>query len=157
MLRVGFGEDTHRLAKGRKLILGGVEIPFELGLLGHSDADVIIHAIIDALLGASALGDIGKLFSDTDPQYKDMSSIVLLTRCIAELRENGFEPVNIDVTLIAQRPKLASYREEMRIKIAYALNMPIECVSVKFTTPEYIGPEGNMECMTARAAALIES
>ena len=157
MFRIGFGEDTHRLEEGRKLILGGVDIPFELGLLGHSDADVIIHAIIDALLGASALGDIGMLFPDTDRQYKDISSMVLLTRCADKLCEHGFKPINIDVTLIAQRPKLAAYREEMRANIAYALNIAPEYISIKFTTPEHTGPEGNMECMTARAAALIEN
>lgn len=155
MLRIGFGEDTHRLKEGRKLILGGVDIPFELGLLGHSDADVIIHAVIDALLGASALGDIGMLFPDTDSQYEGISSMVLLRRCSEKLHEHGFEPVNIDVTLVAQRPKLAAYREEMRANIANALGIAPEFISVKFTTPEHTGPEGNMECMTARAVALI--
>ena len=115
MFRIGFGEDTHRLEEGRKLILGGVDIPFELGLLGHSDADVIIHAIIDALLGASALGDIGMLFPDTDRQYKDISSMVLLTRCADKLREYGFKPINIDVTFISQRPMLAEKKKKMQV------------------------------------------
>ena len=156
MLSIGHGYDVHAFAENRKCIIGGVNIPCEKGLLGHSDADVIIHAIIDALLGASALGDIGMLFPDTDRQYKDISSMVLLTRCADKLREHGFKPINIDVTLIAQRPKLAAYREKMRANIAYALNIAPEFISVKFTTPEHTGPEGNMECMTARAAALIE-
>lgn len=156
MFRIGFGEDTHRLQKGRSLILGGTEIDFELGLFGHSDADVLIHAIIDALLGASALGDIGQLFPDTDEEYKGISSRLLLRQTAELLRQNGFYIGNIDATIIAQKPKLAPYREAMQLNIANDLQLKKGSVSVKFTTPEHVGPEGNLECITARAVALID-
>lgn len=157
MYRIGFGEDTHRLTANRKLILGGVEIPFELGLLGHSDADVLTHSIIDALLGACALGDIGNSFPDSDDAYKGISSIVLLMHTIELIKSNGFTPVNVDVTLIAQKPKLAAYRDEMRHRLAEAMSISIEQVSVKFTTPEHLGAEGRLEGMSARAVALVSS
>lgn len=157
MYRIGFGEDTHRLTANRKLILGGVGIPFELGLLGHSDADVLTHSIIDALLGACALGDIGNSFPDSDDAYKGISSIVLLMRTTELIRSNGFTPINVDVTLIAQKPKLAAYRNEMRTRLAEAMSITIEQVSVKFTTPEHLGAEGRLEGMSARAVALVSS
>lgn len=157
MYRIGYGEDTHRLTVNRKLILGGVEIPFELGLLGHSDADVLTHSIIDALLGACALGDIGNSFPDSDEAYKGISSIVLLMRTTELIKSYGYIPINVDVTLIAQKPKLAAYREEMRCRLAEAMSIPVEQVSVKFTTPEHLGVEGRLEGMSARAVALISS
>ena len=155
-MRIGIGEDTHRLTEGRKLVLGGVEIPFRLGLLGHSDADVLIHAIIDAMLGAAALGDIGKLFPDSDPAYMGISSILLLERTAALLKQNGCYVSNIDATITAQEPKLAPYIIEMRKIIAEAAGrIGIENVSVKATTPEHLGPEGNLEGITARAVVCI--
>lgn len=157
MYRIGYGEDTHRLTVNRKLILGGVEIPFELGLLGHSDADVLTHSIIDALLGACALGDIGNSFPDSDEAYKGISSIVLLMRTTELIKSYGYIPINVDVTLIAQKPKLVAYREEMRCRLAEAMSIPVEQVSVKFTTPEHLGVEGRLEGMSARAVALISS
>lgn len=157
MYRIGYGEDTHRLTVNRKLILGGVEIPFELGLLGHSDADVLTHSIIDALLGACALGDIGNSFPDSDEAYKGISSMVLLMRTTELIKSYGYIPINVDVTLIAQKPKLAAYREEMRCRLAEAMSIPVEQVSVKFTTPEHLGVEGRLEGMSARAVALISS
>ena len=153
--RVGYGEDTHVLTEGRKLILGGVEVPFELGLLGHSDADALIHAVIDALLGAAALGDIGRLFPDSDMQYKDISSLVLLKRTAELLKEKGFATVNVDATIVAQKPKLAPFIEEMRKKTADALCVGVESVSIKATTPEGMGPEGELKCITARAVASV--
>lgn len=153
--RIGYGEDTHRLTEGRKLILGGVEIPFELGLLGHSDADALTHAVIDALLGAAALGDIGRHFPDSDPQYKGICSLELLDRVVALLNESGFAINNIDATVVAQKPKLAPNIEEMRRNIASHTNLPIAGVSVKATTPEGTGPEGNVECITVRAVACV--
>lgn len=157
MYRIGYGEDTHRLTANRKLILGGVEIPFELGLLGHSDADVLTHSIIDALLGACALGDIGNSFPDSDDAYKGISSIALLMRTTELIKSYGFTPINVDVSLIAQKPKLASYRDEMRCRLAEAMSINIEQVSVKFTTPEHLGAEGRLEGMSARAVALVSS
>ncbi|MBR4435571.1 MAG: 2-C-methyl-D-erythritol 2,4-cyclodiphosphate synthase [Clostridia bacterium] len=155
-MRVGFGEDTHRLKEGRKLILGGVDVPFEFGLDGHSDADVLTHAAIDAALGAAALGDIGMHFPDTDGAYKDINSLILASRAAKAIKARGCRIVNIDATLVAQRPKLAAYRDEMRRNLAEAFGMDVDAVSVKFTTPEYTGPEGRGESMTARAVALIE-
>lgn len=155
MYRIGFGEDTHRLCEGRKLILGGVEVPFELGLVGHSDADVLTHAVIDALLGACALGDIGSLFPDTDERYRGISSIILLKYTIDFMRSHGFAPINTDVTLVAQKPKLSAYRDRMRGCLAEAMSIPIELVSVKFTTPECLGAEGRLEGMSARAIAFV--
>ena len=154
MLRIGYGEDTHRLVENRKLVLAGIEIPFELGLLGHSDADVLTHAIIDALLGACALGDIGSLFPDTSDEFSGISSIILLERTMKLIRNKGFEPINVDATLIAQKPRLAGYRDEMRKCIAAAASMPIDRISIKFTTPEHLGPEGRLESMSAGAVAL---
>lgn len=156
MFKVGFGEDTHRLTENRSLILGGVTVPFELGLLGHSDADVLVHAIIDAVLGACSLGDIGKLFPDSEAEFKDISSFILLRRAIDKIVENGFGIINIDATVIAQKPMLGQYRDEMRQNIAKACAIGIDNVSVKFTTPEHVGPEGRMECITARAVALVQ-
>lgn len=156
-MRIGIGEDTHRLTEGRKLILGGVEIPFRLGLLGHSDADALIHAIIDAMLGAAAMGDIGRHFPDSDPKYKGISSLLLLERTAAMLRENGYEIVNIDAVITAQEPKLAPYIDKMREKTAEALSLPgIEDISIKATTPEHLGPEGRLESITVRAVACID-
>lgn len=155
-LRIGFGEDTHRLGTQRKLILGGVHVPFGLGLIGHSDADVLLHAIMDALLGAAALGDIGKLFPDNDMSFKDISSLILLKRVKDVFNENNISINNIDATVVAQAPKLAPHINEMRKNIAQTLNVDISCISVKATTPEQTGPEGHYECITARAVASIE-
>ena len=155
-LRIGHGYDVHRLTEGRALILGGVEIPYEKGLLGHSDADVLTHAVMDALLGAAALGDIGKLFPDSDAAYKGISSIELLKRVKARLSEAGFEAVNLDATILTQAPKLAPYRDEMRGNIACALDIPVSRVSVKATTEEGLGFTGSGEGIAAHAVALLE-
>ena len=155
-LRIGHGYDVHRLTEGRALILGGVEIPYEKGLLGHSDADVLTHAVMDALLGAAALGDIGKLFPDSDAAYKGISSVELLKRVKAQLAEAGFEAVNLDATILAQAPKLAPYRDEMRGNIACALEIPVSRVSVKATTEEGLGFTGSGEGIAAHAVALLE-
>ena len=155
-LRIGHGYDVHCLTEGRALILGGVEIPYEKGLLGHSDADVLTHAVMDALLGAAALGDIGKLFPDSDAAYKGISSIELLKRVKARLAEAGFEAVNLDATILAQAPKLAPYRDEMRGNIACALDIPVSRVSVKATTEEGLGFTGSGEGIAAHAVALLE-
>ena len=154
-MRIGHGYDVHRLAPGRALILGGVQIPFELGLLGHSDADVLVHAVMDALLGAAALGDIGKLFPDTDERYAGADSIVLLGEVRAALAQAGFAPVNIDATVLAQRPKLAPFIEKMRANIAAALDIAPECVSVKATTEEKLGFTGAGEGIAAHAVCLV--
>ena len=154
-MRVGMGYDVHRLTENRDLILGGVKIDWEKGLLGHSDADVLIHAVMDALLGAAALGDIGKHFPDTDPAYKGISSIILLEHVTALLREHHYEIGNIDATIIAQRPKLAAYRPQMAENIADALGLPVSRVSVKATTEERLGFTGRKEGIAAQAAALI--
>lgn len=154
-MRIGQGYDVHRLVEGRKLILGGVEIPYDKGLLGHSDADVLVHAVMDALLGASALGDIGKLFPDTDPVYEGISSIALLKEVGRLLDENGFVIENIDTTVIAQRPKLAPYREEMRRNIAEALHIDISQVSVKATTEEGLGFTGSGEGISSSSITLL--
>ena len=129
-MRIGHGYDVHRLVENRKLILGGVEISYELGLLGHSDADVLLHAVIDALLGAAALGDIGKLFPDSDPGYKDISSMLLLERAMERIRQKGFRVGNVDVTVIAQRPKLLHYIPQMCENLARALELPTDRVNV---------------------------
>ena len=156
MLRIGHGYDVHRLTENRKLILGGVEIPFEKGLLGHSDADVLLHAVSDALLGAAALGDIGKYFPDTDPKYKGADSLKLL-ECVGQLlKEKGYKAVNVDATILAQRPKLAPFIPAMREKIAGALNLPLDCVSVKATTEEGLGFTGEGLGIAAHAVCLIE-
>lgn len=153
MSRVGFGYDVHRLVENRDLILAGVKIPYELGLLGHSDADVIIHALMDALLGAAALGDIGKHFPDNDDRYKGISSILLLKEVASLLQNHNFNIINVDCTLVAQRPKIAPYIEEMRNKLAEALALPISAVNVKATTTEGLGFAGTGEGMAAYAVA----
>ncbi|MCC8191540.1 MAG: 2-C-methyl-D-erythritol 2,4-cyclodiphosphate synthase [Ruminococcus sp.] len=155
-MRIGHGYDVHRLCEDRKLILGGVLIPFEKGLLGHSDADVLLHAIMDAMLGAAALGDIGKHFPDTDERYKGADSIVLLRRVTEILKENGFLVSNIDCTICAQAPKLSPFIENMRKNIADAVNVQTECVSVKATTEEGLGFTGSGEGISAHAVCLIE-
>lgn len=154
-MRVGQGYDVHKLVEGRKLILGGVEIPYEKGLLGHSDADVLTHAVMDALLGACALGDIGKHFPDTDERYRGADSIVLLRRVGEILWEHGFVVGNIDVTVIAQRPKLLPYREKMRKNLADALGVDVSAISVKATTEEGLGFTGSGAGMAAQAIALV--
>lgn len=155
-MRIGHGYDVHRLVEGRKLILGGVEIEYEKGLLGHSDADVLLHAISDALLGAAALGDIGCMFPDNDPQYKDADSLKLLEAVGDRLRENGYVTGNIDATVIAQRPKLKPFIPEMRQNIASALKVDIDFISVKATTEEGLGFSGTGEGIAAHSVCLIE-
>ena len=154
-MRIGHGYDVHRLAAGRKLMLGGVEVPFEKGLDGHSDADVLVHAIMDAMLGAAALGDIGKLFPDNDDAYLGADSIDLLKKVRSVLRENGWALSNLDATVIAQRPKLAPYIDEMRKTIASALKTDVQNISVKATTEERLGFTGNGEGIAAHAVCLI--
>ena len=155
-LRVGHGYDVHRLVEGRALILGGVTVPFDRGLLGHSDADVLTHAVMDALLGAAALGDIGKLFPDSDAAYAGADSIALLERVTALLREHGWQVGNVDATVVAQTPKLAPYIPEMRRRLAEAMGLDVDCVSVKATTEERLGFTGSGEGMATHAVALIE-
>lgn len=155
-LRVGHGYDVHRLVEGRALILGGVTVPFDRGLLGHSDADVMTHAVMDALLGAAALGDIGKLFPDSDAAYAGADSIALLERVTALLREHGWQVGNVDATVVAQTPKLAPYVPDMRRRLAEAMGLDVDCVSVKATTEERLGFTGSGEGMAAHAVALIE-
>lgn len=155
-MRIGQGYDVHRLVEGRELILGGVTIPYEKGLLGHSDADVLIHAVMDALLGAAALGDIGQHFPDTDPRYEGISSVRLLEEVGKLLEENGYVIENIDATVIAQRPKLAPYREEMRANMAAALRIAPGQVGVKATTEEGLGFTGEGLGIAAHGIALIE-
>ena len=147
--------EKFKLTEGRPLILGGVTVPWEKGLLGHSDADVLVHAIMDALLGAAALGDIGLHFPDTDPRYKGISSIILLEKVGELLREKGYEPGNIDATIIAQKPKLRPYIDEMRKHVAAALDMSVEDVSVKATTEEGLGFTGTQEGISSHAVCLI--
>ncbi|NLY86515.1 MAG: 2-C-methyl-D-erythritol 2,4-cyclodiphosphate synthase [Tissierellia bacterium] len=155
-MRIGFGYDVHKLVKDRKLILGGIEIPFEKGLLGHSDADVLTHAIMDSILGALALGDIGKHFPDTDDKYKDISSIYLLTQVAKLMNENGYSIGNIDATIVAQRPKLAPYIEAMRERIAETLFTSIDKISLKATTTEWLGFEGREEGISAYSVCLLK-
>ena len=155
-MRIGHGYDVHRLVEGRKLILGGAEIPFEKGLDGHSDADVLVHAVMDALLGAAALGDIGKLFPDSDERYLGADSIGLLKTVRTVLEEHGWKLSNLDATVIAQRPKLAPYIDTMRKRIADALETDAENVSVKATTEERLGFTGSGEGIAAHAVCLIE-
>ena len=156
-VRIGQGYDVHRLVEGRKLIIGGVDIPYEKGLLGHSDADVLLHAVMDALLGAAALGDIGQHFPDSDERYKGISSIALLKKVGKILQENGYMIENIDSTVIAQRPKLLPYRPQMAENIAAALGIEKEQVSVKATTEEGLGFTGTGEGISAQAIALLSS
>jgi 2-C-methyl-D-erythritol 2,4-cyclodiphosphate synthase len=153
--RIGEGWDVHALVEGRKLILGGVEVPFHLGLLGHSDADVLLHAITDALLGAAAMGDIGTHFPDTDARFKGAESVRLLSETVRRVREKGFEIGNVDCTVIAQAPKLLSYMPSMRAQIALALGVVIDQVNVKAKTAEKMGPVGLGQAMEARAVALL--
>ena len=155
-LRVGHGYDVHRLVEGRALILGGVTVPFDRGLLGHSDADVLTHAVMDALLGAAALGDIGKLFPDSEAAYAGADSIALLERVTALLREHGWQVGNVDATVVAQTPKLAPYIPEMRRRLAEAMGLDAGRVSVKATTEEGLGFTGSGEGIAAHAAALVE-
>ena len=153
-MRVGMGYDVHKLTEGRKLILGGVDIPWEKGLLGHSDADVLIHAVMDALLGAAALGDIGKHFPDTDPAYKGISSIKLLVHVAGLLRENGYEVGNIDATVIAQKPKMAPHIPQMRRNMAEALGISESKLNIKATTEEGLGFTGRGEGIASQAISL---
>ena len=155
-LRVGHGYDVHRLKTGRALILGGVNIPYDLGLDGHSDADVLTHAIMDALLGAAAAGDIGKLFPDNDEAFRGSSSLELLRRVKLHLAEKNYKIVNVDATIIAQAPKLSPYRETMRENLAKVMEVDVEQVSVKATTEEHLGFTGRCEGIAAHAICLIE-
>lgn len=156
-MRIGHGYDVHRLVEDRKLIMGGVEIPYEKGLLGHSDADVLLHAVMDAVLGAAALGDIGKLFPDTDERYRGADSLMLMDRVMEALSEAGYRPVNADVTIVAQKPKLRPYIDQMRVHLARHMGVDVSQVSVKATTSEGMGFEGEEKGMTAHAVCLIES
>ena len=155
-MRVGVGYDVHKLVTGRKLIIGGVEIPFEKGLLGHSDADVLLHAISDALLGAAALGDIGLLFPDTNEKYKGADSLLLLKEVVKRVSDKGFLIENIDSVIVAQKPKMRNYIDEMRKNIAIACDIDIDCVNVKATTEEGLGFTGTGEGISAKAVALLK-
>lgn len=157
MIRIGHGYDVHKLVEGRKLIVGGVEIPHEKGLLGHSDADVLLHAVSDSLLGAAALGDIGCLFPDNDPEFEGADSLVLLREVVSVLKKAGYKAVNIDCTLIAQRPKMRPHIDEMRKNIADACGIPFDFVSIKATTEEKLGFTGREEGISAHAVCLIEN
>ena len=154
-MRIGHGYDVHRLVEGRRLVLGGVDIPYALGLLGHSDADVLAHAIADALLGAAALGDIGGMFPDTDPKFKNADSLLLLHEVVQAVMQKGYQIGNIDATVIAQRPKLKPYIEEMRGHLAAACGMEPDQVNVKATTEEGLGFTGNGEGIAAHAVCLL--
>ncbi|GLI32685.1 2-C-methyl-D-erythritol 2,4-cyclodiphosphate synthase [Desulforhabdus amnigena] len=155
-MRVGFGYDVHAFVEGRPLFLGGVEVPYEYGLLGHSDADVLLHAIADALLGAAALGDIGRHFPDSDPAYKGISSLLLLERTVELIEERGFKVQNIDSTLVLQKPRLAPYISRMVEQIARVAGLPLSSVNVKATTTEKLGFTGREEGVAAYAVALLE-
>ncbi len=155
-MRIGHGYDVHRLVEGRDLILGGVKIDYELGLLGHSDADVLLHAVSDALLGAAGLGDIGRHFPDTDPQYKGADSRVLLRHVVKLVKENGYRISNVDVTMIAQKPKLKDHIPQMVANIAADLEIPEARVNVKATTEEKLGFTGTMEGLRCHAVCLLE-
>ena len=155
-MRIGHGYDVHKLVEGRRLIIGGVDIPYERGLLGHSDADVLLHAISDALLGAAAMGDIGGMFSDTDEKWKGADSLKLLQAVVCRIDENEYYIENIDATLIAQKPKMKPYIEQMRYNIASACGIDVSQVSVKATTEEKLGFTGREEGISAHAVALIE-
>ena len=155
-MRIGHGDDVHRLVEGRDLILGGVKIPYERGLLGHSDADVLLHAVSDALLGAAGLGDIGRHFPDTDPQYKGADSLELLRQVYRKISEKGYRVGNIDVTMIAQRPKLKDYIPQMQANIAAAVEAEPDRVNVKATTEEKLGFTGTGEGMSCHAVCLLE-
>lgn len=155
-MRIGHGYDVHRLVEGRKLILGGVDIPYTKGLLGHSDADVLLHAVCDALLGAAALGDIGKHFPDTSPEYKGINSRKLLKKVVELIKEKGFSVGNIDCTVIAQKPKLKDYIQDMRINIANDCDIDVGCVNVKATTEENLGFTGDGSGISAHAVCILE-
>ena len=155
-MRIGYGYDVHRLVEGRKLIIGGVDIPYEKGLLGHSDADVLLHAVMDSLLGAAALGDIGKHFPDSDNKYKGISSIKLLKEVLALINNNNYCIINLDATIIAQKPKMRPYIDQMRCNIAEALEIDINTVNVKATTEEGLGFTGKEEGIAANCVCLIE-
>jgi len=156
MMRIGHGIDIHRLVEGRKLILCGIEIPHTLGLLGHSDADVATHALMDAMLGAAAMGDIGKLFPDTDEQFRGADSIKLYQHVYRLLQERGYHLVNADITIMAQKPKLRPYIDQMRARLAQAIGVDADLISVKATTTEKMGFEGEEKGITAHAVCLIE-
>lgn len=156
-MRVGHGHDTHRLVEGRPLILGGVRIPFERGLQGHSDADVVLHAVADALLGAAALGDIGEHFPDTDPRWSGLDSAELLAQVVAMVAQAGWHPVNCDLTIHAQRPKLLPYKAAIRTSVARLLGLPEGSVNVKAKTGELVGPVGREEAIVADAVVLLTS
>lgn len=156
MIRIGHGYDVHAFSENRKCIIGGVTIPYEKGLLGHSDADVLLHAISDSLLGAAALGDIGKHFPDTDPEFKGADSLVLLEKVNGLIEKNGYKVVNVDATVIAQAPKLAPFIDEMRKNIAGALKTDVDFISVKATTEEKLGFTGRKEGISAHSVCLIE-
>ncbi len=155
-MRIGHGYDVHKLVEGRKCIIGGVDIPSPLGLLGHSDADVLLHAVSDALLGACAMGDIGHLFPDTDDKWKGADSLELLKEVVRQVNEKGYKIVNIDSTILAQTPKMAPYIIDMRKNIAVACNVDTDCVSVKATTEEGLGFTGNKQGIAAHAVCLVE-
>ena len=155
-MRVGFGYDVHKFAEGRKLILGGVEIPHSLGLLGHSDADVLLHAIADALLGAAALGDIGVHFPDNDSAYKDIDSMILLKRTVDLLKDKGYDIINIDATIVAQKPKISPHSAKMKENIAKCLGIDPDFVNIKATTTEKLGFEGREEGISSHCICLIE-
>ncbi|MBR4308347.1 MAG: 2-C-methyl-D-erythritol 2,4-cyclodiphosphate synthase [Oscillospiraceae bacterium] len=155
-MRIGHGYDVHRLVPDRKLILGGVEIPYELGLLGHSDADVLLHALMDSLLGAAALRDIGNLFPDTDHRYKGISSMLLLHDVVKAVENKGYTVGNVDVTLIAQKPKMKDYISQMTENIASALHVGVDCVNVKATTEEHLGFTGRGEGISCHAVCLLK-
>ncbi len=157
MMHIGHGVDVHQLVEGRPLVLCGVTIPHEKGLLGHSDADVATHALMDALLGAVAWGDIGTLFPDTQEEYRGARSVELLRTVMSRLREAGFAPVNVDVTLLAQRPKLRPFIDQMRNQLAEAMGLPLSSVSVKATTTEHLGFEGEQRGITAHAVCLVDT
>lgn len=155
-MRIGIGYDVHRVEEGRKLVLGGVTIPFEKGLLGHSDADVLTHAVMDAILGALAEGDIGRLFPDSDPLFLDISSMLLLAEVVKRMKQKGYRIGNLDTVLIAQQPKVAPYVMTMRENLAKVLECPVEKVNVKATTEEHLGFTGREEGMAAEAVCLLE-
>lgn len=156
-MRIGHGYDVHRLVENRDLIVGGVKIDYEKGLLGHSDADVLLHAVSDSLLGAAALGDIGGMFPDNDPEFLDADSLVLLRKVYERLRENGYRVINVDATIIAQKPKMKPYIPEMRMNIAVALSLDVDSVSVKATTEEEMGFTGRGEGISAHCVCLIDN
>ncbi|MBU5438676.1 2-C-methyl-D-erythritol 2,4-cyclodiphosphate synthase [Tissierella sp. MSJ-40] len=155
-MRIGFGYDVHQLVEGRKLTIGGLDIPYEKGLLGHSDADVLVHSIMDSILGALALGDIGKHFPDTDSKYKDISSLLLLDRVYETMEQSGYKIGNIDATIAAQRPKLAPYIDKMKIIIANRLETSVENINIKATTTEKLGFEGREEGISAYSVCLLK-